>query len=198
MIDVPSVEGAVRILDFDIENRPLTYWVPDRPTAEVTAIAACFVDDPESMKVWTLGPSMTNGHHRWQMREILDGFKQMYDQADVVTGHYIRKHDLPIINAGLVEWGLPLLGTKMTIDTKLDLVRFADIPKTQEHLSDMLALAEEKLHMKQSMWREANRLTQEGIRKTKARVTNDVIQHMKLRLALLEAGLLKSPKVWRP
>jgi hypothetical protein len=28
-----------RILDFDIENRPLSYWVPDMPTADITSIS---------------------------------------------------------------------------------------------------------------------------------------------------------------
>jgi hypothetical protein len=198
MSALPVIKGGTRILDFDIENRPLSYWVPDRPSAEVTAISACWVGRPSTLKVWLLGPSFTNAEHRAQMTEMLMGFKEMYDQADMVTGHYIRRHDLPIVNAGLVEWGLPLLKAKLTQDTKLDLVRFSDIPKTQENLADMLNLAEKKLHMKQSMWREANRLTVEGLDATRRRVAGDVRQHMRMRKALLEHGLLHRPRVWVP
>ena len=195
---LPLIEGGNLILDFDIENRPSSYWYDGQATAEVTAIAACFVGRPRSMRVFLLPPTMTNAEHRDAMVAMLEGFRKMYDQADTVTGHYIRRHDLVIINAALIEMGLPLLEQKMTIDTKLDLVKFSDIPKTQENLSDLMGLAEAKLHMKQSMWREANRLTLEGMAKTTKRVRNDVRQHMKLRLALTSAGLLKSPKVWRP
>jgi hypothetical protein len=194
---LPVRAGEFRILDFDIENRPLSYWVPDRPTAEVTAIAAGWADRPENVKVWLLRPASTEADHRAQMRQMLDEFAAMYAVADMVTGHYIRRHDLPIIQAHMVEWGLPLLGPKLAQDTKLDLVGFSDIPKTQEHLSNLMELAEEKHHMTQSMWRTANRLTAEGLLQTEKRVADDVRQHMELRLALLDHHLLRSPKVWR-
>src|SRR5690606_40829515 len=56
--------------------------------------------------------------HCWALGEVdgptmLREFKRLYDEADGVTGHYIRKHDLPIINGALLEHGLPLLGPKM-------------------------------------------------------------------------------------
>lgn len=195
---LPLIPGGTRILDFDIENRPLSYWVPDRPTAEITSIAACWAGEPDTTQVWLLRPAFTDADHAGQMRAMLAGFSAMYAQADMVTGHYITRHDLPIINAGLIEWGLPILDQKLTQDTKTQLVRFADIPKTQENLSDLMGLFEEKVHMKQSMWRQANRLTVEGLAATEKRVRGDVVQHQKLRLALLEVGLLKGPKVWRP
>jgi hypothetical protein len=195
---IPVRKGAVKILDFDIENRPLSYWVPDMPTAEITSIAACFTDDPESLQVWLLRPAITDADHEAQMRAMVTGFRAMYDRADMVTGHYITRHDLPIINAACVEWGVPLLEPKLTEDTKVHLLRFSDIPKTQESLSDLMGIFEKKVHMKQSMWRQANRLTVEGLAATESRVRGDVVQHMKLRVALREAGLLRAPRVWRP
>lgn len=186
---LPLRKGEFRILDFDIENRPLSYWVPDRPTAEVTAIAACWVGQPSSMKVWLLG--------RDDPRTFLDEFAAMYAVADMVTGHYIRKHDLPILQGAMVEYELPPLGAKLTQDTKLDLIRWADIPQTQEHLANMMRLADEKYHMTQARWREANRLTAAGLLQTESRVAGDVRQHMALRRALLDRGLLGRPKVWR-
>ena len=195
---LPVTKGDFKILDFDIENRPLSYWIPDRPTAEVTAIAACWVGKPRSMRVWLLGPALTDADHRAMVQAMLSEFVDMYNQADMVTGHYIKRHDLPIINGSLMDNGLPTLGQKMAQDTKLDMVKKADIPATQENLSDMLALAEKKYHMKQSMWRQANRLTVEGLAATEKRVVGDVRQHMKMRRAMLTAGWLKNPKIWRP
>ena len=186
----------LRILDFDIENRPLSYWVPDMPTAEITAIASCWSDDPSSMQVDLLG--------EMDGRTMLARFTERYAEADIVTGHYIRKHDLPIINAMLMEEGLPLLTAKMSCDTKLDMVKKADLPATQEFLLETLDVRDEdgsrltKFHMSQTDWREANRLTPEGLRKTRARVASDVYAHMRLRLAMVERGMLHGPRAWSP
>lgn len=182
---------GTRILDFDIENRPLSYLGQDFTTAEITAIAACWHGRPGTMKVWLLG--------RDEPKAMLEGFREMYDAADMVTGHYIRMHDLPIINGSLVERGLPPLDQKLTCDTKLDLVKRGPvISASQENLSTMLGLAPPKIHMNTVLWREANRLTDEGLKLTYKRAVSDVIQHMALRAALVKRGLLSPPRVWRP
>ncbi|MCC6311350.1 MAG: hypothetical protein IT345_10590 [Trueperaceae bacterium] len=189
------------MLDFDIENRPLSYWVPDRPTAEITAIASCWVDDPSSMQVDLLGE--LPGH------ELLHRFLVRYNQADLVTGHYIRKHDLPIINGALYELSgseqyMGLLGPKLTCDTKLDMFKKADVPATQEFLLDTLQVTSEdgvpfeKYHMSQTQWREANRLTPRGLAETRARVESDVRAHIALRAKMLKLGMLRGPRVWNP
>lgn len=182
------VARKLRILDFDIENRPLSYWVPDRPSAEITAIAACWVDDPKSMKCWLLG--------RDRPETMLEQFRELYDRADVVTGHYIRRHDLPIVQGAMLDYGLKPLGKKIAQDTKLDLVRLSDIPVSQENLLEMLEVRGSKYHMTQKMWREANRLTESGLALTERRVTSDVRHHIKMRMALLKRGLLNAPEEW--
>ena len=179
----------MRVLTFDIENRPLSYWIPDRPTAEVTAIAWSF-DDPKRVARAILG--------RISGPEMLAQFYDAYQDADMVVGHYIRKHDLPILNGALIEQGMPTLGPKLTLDTKLDMIRKADIPATQENLSDMLGCKAEKFHMTQAMWRESNRLTEKGLVWTEKRVTLDVIQNLEMRQKMVEQGWLKSPRVWKP
>jgi hypothetical protein len=176
------------VLDFDIENRPLSYWMPDRPTAEITAIAMMWIGEPESMKVVLLG--------RETPEQMLEAFCERYRLADVVTGHYIRKHDLPIINGALVELGLPVLAPKLTCDTKLDMVRKADIPASQEFLLETLGVGEGKYHMTQAKWRKANRLTPEGIAEAERRVSSDVRDHAEMRAEMLRRGLLRPPKMW--
>jgi len=184
---IPVKTRGARVLDFDIENRPLSYWA-DRPTAEVTAIAACWVDDPKSMRVWLLG--------RDDPVDMFQGFLDMYAQSGMVTGHYIRRHDLPILNGCMMEYGLGPLVPILTEDTKLDLVSKGDVPATQEHLSAVFGIKAPKVGMTQAMWREANRLTPKGLALTEARVVGDVRQHMLLRVALRNAGLLGPPRVW--
>lgn len=189
MIGLGSSVGGGRVLDFDIENRPLSYWVPERPTAEVTAIAMCWVGQPESMEVVLLG--------RETLPDMLLRFVAWYSQADLVTGHYIRRHDLPILNGALLEQGMAPLAPKMTSDTKMDLVKRGDIPATQEYLLELLGLENEKYHMTQGRWREANRLTPKGLIETERRVLGDVTDHMAMRAELLSRGLLGPPKMWR-
>ena len=178
-----------RILDFDIENRPLSYAGSDWTTAEVTAIAAGWTDQTR-VRCWLLG--------RDDPEDMLLAFSDLYNAADCVTGHYIRKHDLPILNGALLEYHLPLLGPKLTCDTKGDLVKKKDMSASQESLSEMYGLSHPKEHMSQPKWREANRLTEAGLKETRRRVVGDVRQHKALRERLLEAGALGPPKVWNP
>lgn len=182
---------APKILDFDIENMPLSYYGGDLTTAEVTAIAYSWADQ-DGVMCATLGEVGAE--------EMLARFCAVYDNADIVTGHYIRKHDLPLINGALVEFGMPTLGPKLTIDTKLDLKRwsFETQPKSQEELALTLGIQASKFHMTQHAWREANRLSERGIELTRRRVMDDVVQHKELRTELTRRGLLNPPRVWRP
>lgn len=196
---------APRILDFDIENRPLSYLGMDFTTSEITAIAASFVGE-KTVHCFTLKAAdmKTDEVYRYAMVNLLENFRSLYNEADIVTGHYIVMHDLPIINGAMVEIGLKPLAPKLRVDTKLDLIRFKGISKSQESLGLMLAHfnsrknLSSKEHMGQDDWRRGNRLTREGVEETKRRVTGDVKQHKALRLALVDAGVLRSPKVWRP
>jgi hypothetical protein len=180
----------LRILDFDIENRPLAYLGHDYTTAEVTAIAWCWVGEPKTLTCRLLGVHDPGA--------MLSDFWSVYDEADLVTGHYIRMHDLPIINAALMEFGMPGLDEKLTCDTKLDLVKRKDLSTSQENLSSMLGISEMKAHMSNTSWREANRLTPEGLKLTAERVMSDVVQHMAMRKRLIERELLGPPRMWRP
>lgn len=209
-LDRPAV--GLRYLDFDIENRPLSYWVPDRPTAEITSIAYMFGGDHDSLKVVGLAPPCWHKGHELKcpdmpptllsMPDLLEEFRADFDRADIVTGHYILRHDLPIINAMLYEQRMPLLGDKRASDTKLHMFTKADLPATQEYLLEQLdvrcplGITLEKFHMTQPKWREANRLSPFGWDLTKRRVTSDVHAHWHMREAMLDAGWLSSPTVW--
>ncbi len=180
-----------RILDFDLENRPLSYLGMDFTTSEITAIAWGWAGQTK-VHVALLGPT-DNPAARVVM---LDAFKKEYDRADVVTGHYILEHDLPIIQGARIELGLERLGPKMVQDTKVHLIRFKGISKSQENLAGALGVPATKYHMTNAMWREANRLTKEGIALTRRRVTDDVRQHQKLRAALVKGGYLGPMQIW--
>jgi hypothetical protein len=176
-----------RILDFDTECRPLSYLGQDFTTSEITAIA------------WSFSPfspvtCMLLG--RDDPMDMLGLFAAAYDLADIVTGHYIRAFDLPKLNGAMAEYGLPLLGPKMTIDTKNDLKPINGISKSQESLGALFQTTAPKIQMNQVKWRSANRL--ENIALAEERVIGDVRQHQELRLELTKRGMLEGPKVWSP
>ena len=182
--------GKLKILDFDIENRPLTYMGGDFTSAEVTSIAAGFMGSRE-VAFWAI--DLDGG-----TEDMLTGFKKLYDEADMVTGHYIRKHDLPIVNGAYLEAGLETLGAKLSSDTCLDLVKRKDLSRSQEALAGMFGLSQPKVGMSQTAWRAANRLSPEGLEGTRKRCVGDVRQHKQLREHLVKIGALKSPRTWHP
>lgn len=180
---------SARTLDFDIEARPLSWYGGDWVTREVTAIAAKFLDEEEGY-VWLLGVD--------EPEDMLEGFRVLYDEADIVTGHYIRGYDLPNLMAAYHEYGLPGLTQKWSVDTKLDLVKRQGMSNSQENLAAMLGLEHPKVQMNQATWRAANRLTPEGIALTQERVTGDVVQHIEMLGVMRERGMVGPGKLWTP
>ena len=178
----------LRILDFDIECRPLHWIGGDYVSREITAIAWAWVHDPHNIPCRLLGQDDP-------VTMLLD-FVDDYNQADLVTGHYIRGFDLPVLNSALIEYELPPLAAKMAQDTKVDLIRRLGISVSQENLGATFGLAHPKVGMNQAMWRQANRLTPEGLEIVRARVIGDVRQHIELRQRLLDRGYLKPPSLW--
>ncbi len=184
--------GRLRILDLDIENRPLSYLGQGFTTSEITAIASCWDGEPDTMECWLLGADETP-------EEMLAAAWVRYNEADMVTGHYIKMHDLPHINGALLEYGLNPLPEKLVCDTKMDLIKKGDIfSASQENLCAMFGLKQPKIHMNTVLWREANRLTPAGLEATYKRAVGDVLQHMALRKELVKRDLLKAPRIWRP
>lgn len=184
---VALASRPARVLDFDIENRPLSYLGSDFTTAEVTAIAWAWVGSGR-VTVRLLGQKY--------LPDILQEFVDAYTRADLVTGHYITGHDLPMINGALMEYRMPPLPPKMVSDTKTHLIRSKGLSLSQESLGAMFRLDAQKVSMNQSKWRAANRLTRAGLAEVRKRVTGDVRQHMQLRQELLACGYLAPPKRW--
>jgi len=179
-----------RTLDLDIENRPLNYAGDDFTFSEITAIAWKFIGEPGPIDALCLGEVPA--------RTMLLGFVAAYIQADLVTGHNIIKHDLRILNGALLEQGLSPLPPRLVCDTYADLKRKGGVSGSQDNLAKMLGVRVPKASMSQADWREANRLTPEGIDKTRRRVVGDVKQHIALRRELLKRDWLKPPRVWHP
>ena len=179
----------MRVLDFDVEARPLHWISGDYVSKEITAMAWAWTDTPDDVTCYLLGET--------EPVDMLQAFLVAYQQADMVTGHFIRGYDLPMVNGSLTEYGLPVLGNKLTQDTKIDLVRRQGLSSSQKNLGAMLQLAHPKIDMDQSKWRDANRLTPEGRQLARERVIGDVQQHIEMRSKLLALGYLGAPVLWK-
>jgi hypothetical protein len=182
-----------RILDFDSECRPMHYaeW---RPESQITAIAWAWAER-SSPRIYhnVLEQDLSNE------RDMLEEFLKVYDQADVVMGHYILRHDLPLINDHCIRLGLlPISerGGKWVIDTKVNAPQIKALGMSQDNLSVMLNLTNAKHHMSGADWRIANSLTPEGKADSVERVTSDVRQNIELYHALQSRGALRPMKRW--
>lgn len=200
-----SREIRTKALCFDLENRPLAYWYDGETTSEITAFSWKWTDEDV---VYTL-LLVRDGTFQFNRSDESDAvwltevgaykrFVSELESADLVYGHNIRRHDLPMLNAGLLRRQLPILKPLLTSDTLKDYPRRGGMSASLENLAAYYGLEGEKLKMTQPMWEEANRLKPEGIELARERVEGDVLLQEKLRNKLLELEILKAPRMWRP
>lgn len=186
-----------RWLDFDCECRPLAWYGGDFVTKQPTAIAWKVIGTRGRPQVAVIGESDRSSNVLEEEVAMLEAFRAAYDAADGVTGHYIRGFDLPLLNGALMRLGLPLLGEKLTSDTKIDLVKKGGLSSSQENLGAMFELEHPKVPMNTAKWADANMLLPHGIAITRKRVVGDVLQHIEMRDEMIERGVLGAPRVWR-
>lgn len=194
-----------RVLCFDLENRPLAYWFDGETTSEITAFGWKWSNEKW---VWTmlLLPDGTfrqthTGTAEYEdvcAAEAYELFVDELGEAALVFGHNIRRHDLPMLNAGLIRRQLPTLPPILTTDTCRDLPRRRGLSYSLENMVAMYGIKGAKYTMSQPMWEDANRLTEDGIALARKRVSSDVLLQERLRGKLLELGLLKPPRAWNP
>jgi hypothetical protein len=187
-----------RVLVFDLENRPSAYWYDGQTTSEITAFGWKWTDEPD---VHTLllraDGSFDSDGRKVKDRAAYERFSGVLQEAGLVVGHNIRRHDLPIFKSGLLRRSMPLPGPLLTCDTLRDYPKRNGLSASLENLAAMYGLEGEKYTMSQPMWEAANKLTSDGIALARRRVTSDVLLQEALRGRLLELGLLAAPRVWK-
>ncbi len=187
---------TLRILDFDTECRPLHYneW---RDESQITAYAWGWLGQRRVES--RLLEHREDADALWEHeRDMLGEFMEAFEAADIVTGHYVLRHDLPLLVDHCMRLGLVLPDHKLVSDTKIALPSVKGLGLSQDNLSILLAIDEKKHHMAGRQWAEANVLTAQGRALSQKRVVNDVKQHKAIRAEMLELGWLAPPVVWRP
>jgi len=178
------------VLDFDTECRPMHYS-DYRPESQITAIAWSWVGS-DKVQCRVLEQNLSNE------RSMLEAFLRAFNKADVVTGHYIRKHDLPLLVEHCMHLGIPLPKRVEVSDTMLDFRQTKGLGKSQANLSATFGLSAEKHNMTGATWREANKITAAGRAQARKRVVDDVIQNKEWRAFAIANGWLGPPKTWSP
>jgi DNA polymerase elongation subunit (family B) len=188
----------LRVLDFDCECRPLAWYGGDFVTKQPTAIAWKFIGERGRIQSAVIGESGLAANVEDEEAIMLESFREAFDAADVVTGHFIRGFDLPLLNGALIRLGLPLLSPKLSQDTKSDFKRRHGISMSQENLGAMFELEHPKVQMDTTLWGRGNMLLPEYIETVRKRAVGDVKQHIALRQRMLELGVLGPPSRWSP
>jgi hypothetical protein len=197
-LDVKWTGPKARVLDFDIECRPIAWYGGDFVTKQPTAIAWKFIGERGKVQCEFIGGSDRSSKVLEEEAAMLEKFVKAYDSADLVTGHYIRGFDLPVINGALMRLGMRPLKEQMAQDTKQDLISAQGVSKSMENLSAMFDTQTKKYAMDTAKWAAANMLLPHGIKFAVDRVMTDVIEHIELREIMLQNGLLTHPRLWRP
>lgn len=192
--------GKLRLLCWDLENRPLAYWYDGETTSEITAFGWKWSDERKvhTMLLQADGTFLTDDGDSWDADAAYCWFRDELRDAGLVYGHNIRRHDLPMLNAGLIRRELDTLPPLLTSDTCRDLPKMGGMSKSLENLVDYYGVAGTKYTMSQPKWENANRLRVDGMALAKKRVTSDVLLQERLRVKLLDVGILGAPRTWTP
>lgn len=176
--------SPIRLLCFDIENKPGTYGGGDYTFPKVTALAGRFLDGGP-VQSWCL----TRSKPKRMVRDIR-AFREMWDAAEIVMGHNIRRHDVKILNGLYTSLDEPVLEPKRMVDTYSDQPKMAGISRSLENLCARWGCPVEKVHMPEHVWEQAYDGVPEAVARMKLRCETDVEINIWLYHELRRRGLL--------
>jgi hypothetical protein len=176
--------NRLRGLCFDIENKPGTYGPGDYTHPKVTAIGWQFLDDDEPDSL------ILNRRALGTMRAGARRFAAIWDRADFVMGHNIRRHDVKILNGLYTSLDLPVLPKKRMVDTYLDQPKMAGLSRSLENLADRWNCPQKKMHLSEHDWERAYDGIPAGLELMRERVETDVTINIWLYRELCRRDLL--------
>lgn len=174
----------LRILCFDLENKPGTYGPGDFTHGKVTALAAQFLTESEPV-CWALRRARPK-----EMRRQALAFAKLWEQSDVVMGHYIRRHDIKLLQGMMDMLALPRLPDRRVIDTCVDMAKSAGYSKSLENQCARWGCPWEKVNMTEYDWEQAYDGIPWAVEKMKRRCTTDVRMNVWLYGEQRRRGLL--------
>jgi hypothetical protein len=164
--------GQARILDFDIETVAAGFADPEWVPQKITCVAWSWIDS-DVVESRVCGPAGLFGKP-WLRAKMLKPLLDAFAEADMVTGHNIRRFDLPVIQAEVSK------GFK----------------KGQDNLESLFGTQQQKLALNWQEWQDA--YDEDGWKTIRDRAETDVVGHKQIRAELIELGYLKEPRIWSP
>lgn len=175
---------------FDVENMPGTYGPGDYTHPKMTALG------------WA--PALDMGHplhpniegrliirtDKGQMRAVAEEFRQVWEEADFVVGHNIRRHDIKLIDGFYYSLDLPLLSRKRLVDTYLDQPKLEGLSRSLENLTSRWGCPIKKPHLEEHVWEAAYDGIPWAQERMHKRVMADVAINRWLYFQLVDRGLL--------
>lgn len=206
VVKVTQATKKLRALCFDLESRPLAFWYPGEVTSQITAFGWKWEDEKEVHTLLLRSDGWFEKPNRRKVAPevVYNGFRDLLARASgpepeaLVYGHNIRKFDLPMFQAWLLRLHLPTLPSLLTTDTLKDIPKRGSMSASLESLAATYDLPGEKYRMSTPMWEEANQLDSAGMELARKRVASDVLLQERLRSKLIDLGILRAPRVWRP
>lgn len=119
-------------------------------------------------------------------RPMLEEFVEVYNTADIVTGHNISRFDVPALNTELLRLGLAPLRDIPRIDTMRLVAKTKGYKKGQDVMSVVYKLPAEKKALNWAEWQQA--YAEPGWPVVRERVGGDVVQHKQLLRKLMQMG----------
>jgi DNA polymerase elongation subunit (family B) len=185
--------GQGRILDFDVETIAAGFADPEWVPQKITCVAWSWIGS-DVVESRVCGPAGIFGRPE-RRAKMLKPLLAAIAEADMVTGHNIRRFDLPVIQAEVMRLGLPSLQPMLVQDT-IKLRASKGFKKGQDNLGRLYRIADEKLALDWQAWQDA--YDEDGWQTIRDRAESDVTMHKQLRAALIELDYLKEPRRWAP
>lgn len=182
---------SLRILDFDLETLAAGYadpaWVPDK----ITCISASWVGEDE-VHTWI------TGQQAWWSREgrartVLRPFYEFLSQADVVTGHNLKRFDLRVFNAEAMRCGVEPV-RKILVEDTMAILRAKGFKKGLDNIAVELGIPERKKSMSWAEWDLA--YEDPSWAEVIERCESDVRIHKQIRVEMNRRGWLKPVTTW--
>jgi hypothetical protein len=116
----------------------------------------------------------------------------------LVVGHNAVRYDLPLLNGMLIKLGLEPLPPLLVSDTYLHTLKSgAAYSKSLANMTQRFGIPT-KGHMSEVDWEEVYEGNPQALARLKEYNVQDVKVTLALRTVLLERGLLRPPRPWRP
>lgn len=175
-----------RILGLDIEARPGPWGGKDFTFRHMLSIATGF----EGESVSYLAP----GFLKYELERLIMPLRE----GNLLVVAHNGRYDLGGLNGMLVKLGLQPLPPQFLCDT------FADVVKHGQMFSKSLANMCQRFgvpakgHMSEVDWERVYEGDPEALKKLRIYNTGDVKSVLALRAKLLELGILRPPRWWKP